>query len=42
MFDENHFLGLVIDEDSEPEYTDERVDRWVEQIKRELTGVDGM
>ena len=42
MFDENHFLGLVIDEDSEPEYTDERVDRWVEQIKRELTGVDGI
>ncbi len=41
LFDENHFLGLVIDEDSEPEYTDERVDRWLAQIKRELTGVDG-
>ena len=36
MFDDDHFLGLVIDEDSEPEHTDERVERWLAQIKREL------
>ncbi|MEM1228520.1 MAG: flavodoxin [Planctomycetota bacterium] len=36
MFDDDHFLGLVIDEDSEPEYTDERLDRWVAQVKGEL------
>lgn len=30
------FLGLVIDEDNEPDKTDDRVGRWVEQIKKEF------
>jgi len=30
------FLGLVIDEDNEADKTDERVARWVEQLKGEL------
>ncbi len=30
------FLGLVIDEDNEPDKTDDRVSRWVKQIKGEL------
>lgn len=34
--DDDHFLGLVIDEDSEPERTDERVAKWVAQLKQEL------
>jgi len=39
MFDDEHFLGLVIDEDFEPELSEERVDRWVVQIKQELQQV---
>ena len=30
------FMGLIIDEDNEPELTDERIDNWVKQIKDEL------
>lgn len=30
------FLGLAIDEDSEPEKTDGRIKKWVEQIKTEF------
>ncbi|MEO1530458.1 MAG: flavodoxin [Planctomycetota bacterium] len=36
LVDDDHFLGLVIDEDTEPELTDERVQRWVAQIQSEL------
>ena len=32
----NKFVGLVIDEDSEPDKTEDRVRRWVEMIKPEL------
>ena len=35
-YDEDQFLGLVIDEDSEPDRTDDRVAKWVEQLKAEL------
>ena len=30
------FMGLIIDEDNEPELTDERIDKWVEQVKTEV------
>jgi flavodoxin I len=30
------FCGLAIDEDNEPELTDERIANWVSQIKSEL------
>ncbi|MEO1003296.1 MAG: flavodoxin FldA [Cyanobacteria bacterium J06638_7] len=30
------FCGLPIDEDSEPELTEERLQRWAEQLRREL------
>lgn len=33
----DHFVGLVIDEDNEPDRTPERVKKWVEQIKDELS-----
>ena len=33
---DDQFCGLAIDEDNEPELTDERIDRWCEQIVREL------
>ncbi|MEM9826522.1 MAG: flavodoxin [Planctomycetota bacterium] len=36
MADDDHFLGLVVDEDFEPEHTDDRVARWVEQIRDEI------
>lgn len=30
------FVGLVIDEDNQPDKTDERIKKWVEQLKNEL------
>jgi flavodoxin len=30
------FYGLVIDEDNQYEQTEKRIDKWVEQIKKEL------
>lgn len=33
---DGHFVGLAIDEDSQPELTDERISKWVEQIKNEF------
>lgn len=34
---DGYFCGLAIDEDNEPELTDERISNWVEQIKNELS-----
>lgn len=34
--DDTHFMGLALDEDNEPEKTDERLDRWVAQIAEEF------
>lgn len=33
---EGKFIGLPIDEDFEPELTDERIKKWVETLKREF------
>lgn len=33
---DGYFCGLAIDEDNEPELTDERIANWVIQIKKEL------
>ena len=33
---DGYFCGLAIDEDNEPELTDERISNWVTQIKDEL------
>jgi flavodoxin I len=30
------FLGLAIDEENEPDLTDERLDKWIEQIQKEV------
>jgi flavodoxin len=30
------FYGLVIDKDNQYEQTEKRIDKWVEQIKKEL------
>jgi flavodoxin I len=30
------FYGLAIDEDNQQEYTEERLDKWVKQIKKEI------
>ncbi len=32
---EQHFLGLAIDEDNQPEQTDERLEQWVQQLRDE-------
>ena len=34
--DEEFFVGLGIDEDQQPEMTNERIEQWVEQIKEEM------
>ncbi len=36
LADNGHFIGLAIDEDRQPELTDERVRTWVRQIVQEL------
>lgn len=33
---DDKFVGLVIDEDNQSDLTDERIEKWVEQIKGEL------
>lgn len=37
LADDNHFIGLAIDEDRQPELTNERVAAWVAQISEELS-----
>jgi len=32
----DHFVGLALDEDWQPELTDDRINRWVEQLKKEI------
>ena len=36
--EDDHFVGLVIDEDNQPELTEERVHDWVEMIRPVLVG----
>ena len=36
MYDENHFLGLGLDEDNEPELSEERIHTWLLQVVQEL------
>lgn len=36
LVDDEHFVGLCIDEDRQPELTDQRVKAWVEQIHSEM------
>ncbi|GGA73280.1 flavodoxin [Neiella marina] len=36
LADDNHFVGLGIDEDRQPELTDERVKTWAAQIYQEM------
>jgi flavodoxin I len=36
-YENNHFFGLALDEDQQPELTDQRIDKWVEQLKSEFT-----
>lgn len=35
LYDDDHFLGLGLDEDNESELTDERIERWITQILKE-------
>lgn len=36
LYDESHFLGLGLDEDNEPELTEERIRAWLLQVVTEL------
>ena len=40
LYDANHFLGLGLDDDNEPDLTDERIDAWLDQVK-EQAGLNG-
>lgn len=33
VWEEGYFVGLAIDEDNQPELTDERLERWLSQVK---------
>jgi flavodoxin II len=34
--DETHFVGLAVDQDSQSDETDERVEAWVKQVVNEF------
>ncbi|MFP3019611.1 MAG: flavodoxin FldA [Arsenophonus sp.] len=36
LADENHFIGLAIDEDRQPELTTDRLEVWIKQISEEI------
>lgn len=36
MYDENHFVGLGLDEDNESDLTEERIQTWLLQVVQEL------
>ena len=36
LVDDNHFVGLCIDEDRQPELTEQRVTTWVNQVYEEM------
>lgn len=36
LVDDDNFVGLCIDEDRQPELTEERVTKWVNQIHEEM------
>lgn len=36
LVDDNHFIGLTLDEDRQSDLTDGRIDTWLEQLKAEL------
>lgn len=36
LVDDNTFIGLCIDEDRQPELTEQRVDQWIEQLNEEM------
>lgn len=35
LLDHDHFVGLAIDEDTQPELTDERIKAWCQQLRKE-------
>ena len=37
LIDENTFIGLCVDEDRQPELTENRVTKWVDQITEEMS-----
>ncbi|OCG30016.1 flavodoxin [Gilliamella sp. Choc4-2] len=36
LVDNTHFVGLAIDEDRQPELTDERINTWIKQVQAEM------
>ncbi len=37
----DHFIGLVLDEENQPELTQERIDAWVDQLVKEYESIAG-
>lgn len=40
MYDDEHFVGLGLDEDNEPELTEERIRSWLVQVLQEIGLLD--
>lgn len=40
LIDKNHFVGLVIDEDRQPEKSKARIKSWLKQISKELNNIE--
>ncbi|QTM69240.1 flavodoxin FldA [Buchnera aphidicola (Hormaphis cornu)] len=36
LYNKNYFIGLVIDEDRQPQYSTNRIKKWVDQILKEI------
>ena len=36
LLDHDHFVGLAIDEDNQPELTDQRIAKWCDMIRKDL------
>lgn len=36
LLDKNYFVGLAIDEDRQPELTNERIKKWIDQVSQEM------
>ncbi|MEL6899264.1 MAG: flavodoxin, partial [Planctomycetota bacterium] len=36
MHNETHLMGLALDEDNEPELTEERIEKWLQQLRTEV------
>ena len=34
--EDGYFIGLALDDDQQPEYTNERIEKWMKMLKKEI------